>query len=79
MVIFSQCRSDLLLEDIPTSSLKGNYMVSHCACKEHDKYECHVPSLKLSYTYILWLKITNGATTLQSPLLLVTPINIGKC
>ncbi|XP_014449361.1 leptin receptor isoform X1 [Alligator mississippiensis] len=70
--------SDLLLEDIPTSSLKGNYMVSHCACKEHDKYECHVPSLKLSYTYILWLKITNGATTLQSPLLLVTPINIVK-
>uniref|UniRef100_A0A8C0G713 Leptin receptor n=1 Tax=Chelonoidis abingdonii TaxID=106734 RepID=A0A8C0G713_CHEAB len=71
-------RHNLSLEDISTGSLKGNFMVTPCNGNGSDKYECHIPSLKLNYTYITWLNIINGVTLLQSPLMSVRPINIVK-
>ncbi|EMP32370.1 Leptin receptor [Chelonia mydas] len=68
--------SELSLEDMSTDSLKGNFMVTPCDCNGSDKYECHISSLKLNYTYITWLNIINGVTLLQSPLMSVRPINI---
>ncbi|XP_034635719.1 leptin receptor isoform X2 [Trachemys scripta elegans] len=70
--------SELSLEDMSTGSLKGNFMVTPCNSNGSDKYECHIPSLKLNYTYITWLNIINGVTLLQSPLMSVRPINIVK-
>uniref|UniRef100_A0A452HMA8 Fibronectin type-III domain-containing protein n=1 Tax=Gopherus agassizii TaxID=38772 RepID=A0A452HMA8_9SAUR len=75
---FAKFLSELSLEDISTGSLKGNFMVTPCNGNGSDKYECHIPSLKLNYTYITWLNIINGVTLLQSPLMSVRPINIVK-
>nr|XP_006125089.1 leptin receptor isoform X1 [Pelodiscus sinensis] len=70
--------SELPLEDMSTGSLKDNFMITQCDCTGYDKYECRIPSLKLNYTYIMWLNIIHGATFLQSPLMSVKPINIVK-
>ncbi|XP_064310950.1 leptin receptor isoform X2 [Phalacrocorax carbo] len=70
--------SELSLGDISTSSLKGTVMVSQCDCSEYDKCECCVSSLRLNYTYVMWLKITIGVTLLWSPLMSVKPVDIVK-
>ncbi|XP_040465946.1 leptin receptor isoform X6 [Falco naumanni] len=70
--------SELSLGDVFTSSLKGTIMVAPCDCSEYDKCECCVPSLRLNYTYIMWLKMVIGVTPLWSPLMSVKPIDIIK-
>uniref|UniRef100_A0A8D0HBY0 Leptin receptor n=1 Tax=Sphenodon punctatus TaxID=8508 RepID=A0A8D0HBY0_SPHPU len=70
--------SDSSLENTSTSSLKDTFMVTQCNDLEPEKYECHIPSVKLNSTYLMWLKITNGTVLLQSPLMSVKPINIVK-
>ncbi|XP_062437170.1 leptin receptor [Rhea pennata] len=70
--------SEMPLGEISTSSLKGTVMVAPCDCSEYNKCECCVPSLRLNYTYIMWLQIMIGATPLWSPLMFVKPINIVK-
>ncbi|XP_025930286.1 leptin receptor isoform X1 [Apteryx rowi] len=70
--------SELSLGEVSTSSLKGAVMVAPCDCSEYDKCECCVPSLRLNYTYIMWLQIMIGLTPLWSPLMSVKPINIVK-
>ncbi|KAM7107637.1 leptin receptor isoform 3-T6 [Ciconia maguari] len=70
--------SELSLGDVSTSSLKGTVMVARCDCSEYDKCECCVPSPRLNYTYIMWLKMMIGATPLWSPLMSVKPIDIVK-
>uniref|UniRef100_A0A8C8SH82 Leptin receptor n=1 Tax=Pelusios castaneus TaxID=367368 RepID=A0A8C8SH82_9SAUR len=70
--------SELSLEDMTTDSLKGKFMVTHCNCNGYVKCECHIPSLKLNYTYVMWLNFINGATFLQSPLMSLKPINVVK-
>ncbi|KFV74363.1 Leptin receptor, partial [Struthio camelus australis] len=70
--------SELSLGEVSTSSLKGAVMVAPCDCSEYDKCECCVPSLRLNYTYIMWLRIMIGEMHLWSPLLSVKPINIVK-
>lgn len=77
-VCFFPYRSEFSLGDVSTSSLKGTVMVAQCDCSEHDKCECCVPSLRLNYTYIMWLKMMIGETPLWSPLMSVKPIAIGK-
>ncbi|XP_009944658.1 PREDICTED: leptin receptor [Leptosomus discolor] len=70
--------SELSLGDVSTRSLKGTVMVAQCDCSESDKCECCVPSLRLSHTYIMWLKMMMGVTPLWSPLMSVKPIDIVK-
>ncbi|XP_074858899.1 leptin receptor [Carettochelys insculpta] len=70
--------SELSLEDMFTASLTGTFMVTQCDCNGYDKYECHIPSLKLNYTYITWLNVLSDVTFLQSPLMSFRPINIVK-
>nr|AFF19464.1 leptin receptor [Dromaius novaehollandiae] len=70
--------SELSLGEVSTSSLKGTVMVASCDCSEYDKCECCVPSLRLNYTYIMWLQIMIGVTPLWSPLMSVKPLNIVK-
>ncbi|NXD10319.1 LEPR protein, partial [Nothocercus nigrocapillus] len=69
---------ELSLGEVSTSSLKGTVMAASCDCSEYDKCECCVPSLRLNYTYILWLQVTMGITPLWSPVMSVKPINIVK-
>lgn len=71
-------RSDLPLGDVSTSSLKGAAVAAQCGCSEYGKCECCVPSPRLNYTYIMWLKIVTGVTPLWSPLMAVKPIDISK-
>nr|ACF17729.1 leptin receptor [Anas platyrhynchos] len=70
--------SDLPLGDVSTSSLKGTAVAAQCGCSEYGKCECCVPSPRLNYTYIMWLKIVTGVTPLWSPLMSVKPIDIIK-
>ncbi|NWH55915.1 LEPR protein, partial [Geococcyx californianus] len=70
--------SELSLGDVSTSSLKGTLMVAQCDCSEYDKCKCCVPSPRLNYTYIMWLKMMTGVTSLWSPLLSVKPIDVVK-
>ncbi|KFQ34854.1 Leptin receptor, partial [Merops nubicus] len=70
--------SELSLGDVSTSSLEGPVLAAQCECSEYDKCECCVPSLTLNHTYIMWLKMTVGATPLWSPLMSVKPIDIVK-
>ncbi|NXL46981.1 LEPR protein, partial [Podilymbus podiceps] len=69
--------SELSLGAVSTSSLKGTVMVAECDCGEY-KCECCVPSLRLNYTYIMWLRTMMGVTPLWSPLMSVKPIDIVK-
>uniref|UniRef100_A0A8B9RXQ7 Leptin receptor n=1 Tax=Accipiter nisus TaxID=211598 RepID=A0A8B9RXQ7_9AVES len=77
-VNLSYAVSELSLGDVSTSSLKGTVMVAQCDCSGYDKCECCVPSLRLNYTYIMWLKMMIGVTPLWSPLMSVKPIDIVK-
>uniref|UniRef100_A0A663FK85 Leptin receptor n=1 Tax=Aquila chrysaetos chrysaetos TaxID=223781 RepID=A0A663FK85_AQUCH len=77
-VNLSYAVSELSLGDVSTSSLKGTVMIAECDCSEYDKCECCVPSLRLNYTYIMWLKMMIGVTPLWSPLMSVKPIDIVK-
>ncbi|XP_054021217.1 leptin receptor [Dryobates pubescens] len=70
--------SELSLEDVSTSSLKGPVLVAQCDCSGSDNCKCCVPSLRLNYTYIMWLEMTVGVTPLWSPLMSVKPIDIVK-
>ncbi|PKU34631.1 leptin receptor [Limosa lapponica baueri] len=70
--------SELSLGDVSTSSLKGTVVVAQCDCSDYDECECSVPSPRLNYTYIMWLKMTIGVTPLWSPLMSVKPIDIVK-
>ncbi|XP_047918106.2 leptin receptor isoform X4 [Anser cygnoides] len=70
--------SDLPLGDASTSSLKGTAVAARCGCSEYGKCECCVPSPRLNYTYIMWLKIVTGVTPLWSPLMAVKPTDIVK-
>ncbi|NXA31600.1 LEPR protein, partial [Eudromia elegans] len=70
--------SELSLGEVSTSSLKGTVMAAPCDCSEYDKCECCIPSLRLNYTYILWLQVVIGVTPLWSPLMSVKPINLVK-
>ncbi|KAM9280077.1 leptin receptor [Cariama cristata] len=70
--------SELSLGNVTTSSLKGTVAVAECDCSEYDKCECCVPSLRLNYTYIMWLKAMIGVTPLWSPLMSVKPMDIVK-
>ncbi|NXQ86995.1 LEPR protein, partial [Nyctibius grandis] len=69
--------SELSLGDVSTSSLKGTVTAAQCDCDEY-KCECCVPSPRLNYTYIMWLKMMVGVTPLWSPLMSVKPIDIVK-
>uniref|UniRef100_A0A803SWQ4 Leptin receptor n=1 Tax=Anolis carolinensis TaxID=28377 RepID=A0A803SWQ4_ANOCA len=73
-----QFRTDVSLEATSTHSLKDNFTVTHCNSIRDQKYACQISSVKLNHTYIMWLKITNGIALLQSPLMSVKPIDIGK-
>ncbi|NXX89589.1 LEPR protein, partial [Centropus bengalensis] len=70
--------SELPLGDVSTSSLKGTVLVAHCDCREYDECECCVPSPRLNYTYVMWLKMVIGVTSLWSPLMSIKPIDIVK-
>ncbi|XP_063199840.1 leptin receptor isoform X3 [Chroicocephalus ridibundus] len=70
--------SELSLGDVSTSSLKGTVMVAQCDCSEYDECECWLPSPRLNYTYIMWMKMMIGVTPLWSPLMSVKPIDIVK-
>uniref|UniRef100_A0A803TVY8 Leptin receptor n=1 Tax=Anolis carolinensis TaxID=28377 RepID=A0A803TVY8_ANOCA len=70
--------TDVSLEATSTHSLKDNFTVTHCNSIRDQKYACQISSVKLNHTYIMWLKITNGIALLQSPLMSVKPIDIGK-
>ncbi|NXP81657.1 LEPR protein, partial [Ramphastos sulfuratus] len=70
--------SELSLEDVSMSSLKGPVLVAQCDCSGSDKCKCCVPSLRLSYTYLLWLEMVTGLNPLWSPLMSVRPIDIVK-
>ncbi|NXS51646.1 LEPR protein, partial [Brachypteracias leptosomus] len=70
--------SELPLGEVSTSSLKGPVLAAECDCGDSDKCECSVPSLRLSHTYLMWLKVTSGVTPLWSPLMAVKPIDIVK-
>ncbi|XP_053106518.1 leptin receptor isoform X2 [Hemicordylus capensis] len=69
---------DVSLEGTSTNSLKDNFTVTPCNAVNHQKYECQIPSAKLNHTYVMLLKITNGISLLQSPLMAVRPIDIVK-
>ncbi|XP_053929596.1 leptin receptor isoform X1 [Cuculus canorus] len=77
-VNLSYAISDLPLRDVSTSSLKGTVMVAQCDCRDYDECECCVPSPRLNYTYVMWLKVRTGVTSLWSPLMSVNPIDIVK-
>lgn len=66
------------MEGISTNSLKDNFTVNPCNFVTHQKYECRISSAKLSHTYVMLLKITKGIALLQSPLMSVSPMDIGK-
>ncbi|NWX16094.1 LEPR protein, partial [Aegotheles bennettii] len=70
--------SELSLGDVSTSSLGETVVAAQCDCSEYDKCECSVPSPRLNYTYIMWLKMMIGVTPLWSPLMSVKPIDIVK-
>ncbi|XP_064003503.1 leptin receptor isoform X3 [Pogoniulus pusillus] len=70
--------SELSLEDVSTSSLKGPVLVAECDCSGSDKCKCCVPSVRLNDTYLLWLEVVTGLTPLRSPLMSVNPIDIVK-
>ncbi|XP_064928055.1 leptin receptor isoform X17 [Columba livia] len=68
--------SELSLGDVSTSSLKGTVVAVQCDCSAYDRCECHLPSLGLNHTLIMWLKATVGGTPLWSPVASVKPIDI---
>nr|XP_021152075.1 leptin receptor isoform X2 [Columba livia] len=70
--------SELSLGDVSTSSLKGTVVAVQCDCSAYDRCECHLPSLGLNHTLIMWLKATVGGTPLWSPVASVKPIDIVK-
>ncbi|NWX09219.1 LEPR protein, partial [Caloenas nicobarica] len=70
--------SELSLGDVSTSSLKGTVVAAQCDCSAYDRCECHLPSLGLNHTLIMWLKATVGGTPLWSPVVSVKPIDIVK-
>ncbi|KAJ6662613.1 hypothetical protein lerEdw1_011750 [Lerista edwardsae] len=70
--------TDVSLEGISTNSLKDNFTVTPCNPVTRQKYECRISSAKLNHTYVMLLKITEGAALLQSPLMSVSPMDIVK-
>ncbi|XP_062961184.1 leptin receptor isoform X1 [Cynocephalus volans] len=69
-----------MLEDSPLVPKKGSFQIAHCNCTGRECCECHVPvpTAKLSYTLLMYLKITSGGVIFQSPLMSVQPINVVK-
>ncbi|XP_037356911.1 leptin receptor isoform X2 [Talpa occidentalis] len=59
---------------------KGSFQILQCDCSAHKCCQCHVPvpTAKLNYTLLMYLKITSGEVTFQSPLMSVQPINVVK-
>ncbi|KAB1268787.1 Leptin receptor, partial [Camelus dromedarius] len=69
-----------VLEESPRPSQKDSFQIVQCNCSVHECCECHVPvpTAKLNYTLLMYLKITSGGVTFHSPPMSVQPINVGK-
>ncbi|NWW78876.1 LEPR protein, partial [Climacteris rufus] len=70
--------SEVSLGDGSTSSLQGTVRVARCGCRAQGSWQCLLPSLGLSHTYILWLELLAAATPLGSPLLALQPLDLVK-
>ncbi|XP_029473580.1 leptin receptor isoform X2 [Rhinatrema bivittatum] len=70
--------SDFSFEESSIVSQKGSVLAIPCNCSAHEICECLVPSVKLKNTYTMWVEITNGTTSLRSPLMSVKPLDIVK-
>ncbi|ELW66819.1 Leptin receptor [Tupaia chinensis] len=59
---------------------EDSFQVVQCICSAHECCECHVPvpTSKLNYTLLMYLKITSGGILFQSPLMSVQPIDVVK-
>nr|XP_031321179.1 leptin receptor isoform X2 [Camelus dromedarius] len=69
-----------VLEESPRPSQKDSFQIVQCNCSVHECCECHVPvpTAKLNYTLLMYLKITSGGVTFHSPPMSVQPINVVK-
>ncbi|XP_064416190.1 leptin receptor [Latimeria chalumnae] len=71
--------SELTVEELPVKYQKKSLVVvNQQSCLGHDNFECIIPSVKLNYTYFMWMEITTNAGMLQSPLMSIMPIDIVK-
>ncbi|XP_027627260.1 leptin receptor [Tupaia chinensis] len=68
------------LEDSSLVPQEDSFQVVQCICSAHECCECHVPvpTSKLNYTLLMYLKITSGGILFQSPLMSVQPIDVVK-
>ncbi|XP_027805315.2 leptin receptor [Marmota flaviventris] len=67
-------------EDLPLATQRGSFQIVQCNCSAQECCECHVPipTAKLNYTLLMYLKVASGGVTFQSPLMSVQPINVVK-
>ncbi|XP_053446301.1 leptin receptor isoform X2 [Nycticebus coucang] len=69
-----------VLEDSAGVPQRGSFQAAPCSCDAHGRCDClvPVPATKLNSSLLMYLKISSGGITFQSPLLSVQPINVVK-
>ncbi|XP_029084278.1 leptin receptor isoform X3 [Monodon monoceros] len=69
-----------VLEESPLLPQKSSFQIVQCNCSVHECCECHVPvpTVKINYTLLMYLKITSGGVIFHSPPMSVQPINVVK-
>uniref|UniRef100_H0WTD0 Leptin receptor n=2 Tax=Otolemur garnettii TaxID=30611 RepID=H0WTD0_OTOGA len=67
-------------EDSAGVPQRGSFQAAPCTCDAQGCCEClvPVPATKLNSSLLMYLKISSGGITFQSPLLSVQPINVVK-